>query len=188
MLTGRKALGAGLVVALVVGSAIGQAPPGRPDATRTASGPGDVAPRAVLVGLYEPMPAAAPGAADYVLGKVYLDASASRSDRPIRWKWSGPFLILIVSQSGDGPPNSTAYAMLSGPGTYRFQVVASGVSDGQRDADAAAFTFTLPGAAPGPAPQPQPVKPQPQPAPQPQPPRPFPSTALPSPTPGAKHA
>ena len=187
MLTGRKALGAGLVIALVVGSAIGQAPPGRPDATRTASAPGGVAPRAVLVGLYEPMPAAAPGAVDFVCGKVYLDASASRSDRPIRWKWSGPFLILITSPGGDGPANSTAYALLSAPGTYRFQVVASGVTEGERDADAAAFTFFLPG-GPSPQPTPQPVKPQPTPAPQPQPPRPFPSTALPSAASGGRHA
>ena len=199
MLTGRKALAVTLVLGLVVGSAIGQAPSAGIGDSRTREGAGigntpasppgipdpriphpeSRSPRAVLVALYEPMPPAAPGSIDVVTGKVYLDASASRSDRPIRWKWSGPYCLLMVQPNGDGPPNSAACAYLSGPGTYRFQAVAFGVTEGQRDADAAAFVFIAAGTpGPQPSPQPQPVRPQPQPQPAPAPPRPFPSTSV----------
>jgi hypothetical protein len=175
----RKLVLASLAAGLLVGAALGQTPQPAPKPAPVTPATPDVVPRASLTGMFWSNAQAGAQGPGTVLGLFVLDASASVSNKPIKWKVKGPQVTLIVLSPSEGTASSVAQAYCTTPGRYQFVAIAQGTVSGQPDAEADVFIFTVPDPTPTPTPQPQP-QPTPQPpAPQPNPaPRPFPSTQL----------
>jgi hypothetical protein len=184
MVRTRKPLLAGITAGLLlVGGAVGQTPAPQPTpkpAPVTPAAP-DVVPKASLTGMYWSNAQAGSQGPGTVLGLFVLDASASVSTKPIKWKVKGPQVTLIVLSPAEGTASSVAQAYCTTPGRYQFVAIAQGTVGGQPDAEADVFLFTVPDPTPAPAPVPVPTPtptPAPTPNPTPNPPRPFPSTQL----------
>ena len=135
----------------------------------------DFTPEAKLTGVFWPNQGGASGS---VIGMIILDASASSSNRPIRWKRAtAPSYTSMVLSPQNGPKDSFMQAIIIEPGTYTFTAIARGTTGGEPDADAAVFTYVV---APNPVPPPTPIPVPPSPSPvPPSPPAPSPVTAKP---------
>ncbi len=102
------------------------------------------APKAVIKG---------PASVD-VGATIVLDARASVSDRPLKWKLLGPDVPFLTLDQ-DGHQGVVALVPAAPAGTYTFTLIAKGVPAGQAELDAdAAMLVVVVTAAPAPAPAP----------------------------------
>lgn len=119
-------------------------------------------------------------------GLILLDARASVSDKPIRWKVSGPDAPIVVMTPEGAPPGSVAIVFVAPQvGRLQFTAIARGIPAGEKEVDADAAVWIVE-VGPAPNPVPPPVPPIPIPVPPvppipPVPPNPIPPTPIPVP-------